>query len=482
MKWVAEYFVVLLAIIPTVALSEETFVLTESSIMAFLEKSPEISRIKSNVLAQEFNYKKSKDPFSWSLEGTASTESSRERSVVAQVPVTSKASLLSLEFNRPFSNGIDIGIGYSQQKVSSFVDNAATNRFVGKVDIDLFKNFLGRNSKAVLQDAKFGYEAAKLQGKIDEKALRFRVRSLFWNYIAAKESKDLADELLASSTKQLKLVRRKLRSDVADSGDIARFSSQVSERQSQSLQFEASMRQFEVNFGEFFPELAGKKISLGNYDKSKTMASFYQCLGVIEAQKEVPKQYTLFDEIIDLRRKQLEEQKKSILTTSDIDLKLSGEIGLVGTGIGTSAASSSLTDDGNDFNSVALTLSMPLDGKKRETEKVQIQLAEAQIDAEVRALDARFSSLHNRVVENIKLIKKVIESRSENNDFLKKALLDSRKKYRQARLTSQQLLQEEDKYLSNAIQLITTQRDLLLFMFDYLSLFTETPCQLNEVQ
>ncbi|MCP4911814.1 MAG: TolC family protein [Oligoflexia bacterium] len=475
--------IILLVNFPYDTYSKETFSLSEKSILGLLENSPETSRLESELLFSKAEFNRASDRFQYTVDANAKKERSQQDAIIPNFPPTSKASTWSATLNKTTKYGMNFGVGYASQRQSNnFLADASTRQFVGKISVDLFRDFLGRSSNSQLKSAKLNYEVAKIQRKLGQKALEFRVRSIYWNYIAAKESRDFAQKMYKSSKDQLKLIKRKKRSDVADDGDIARFASLVSERQAQSLQFEGLLRQYEAELGQIFPSLVGKEINIAPYSKELMLNQIYQCLSVVGKGNQYDKKHTLFDELFDHKRKRLQEQKRLLSAYSDVDVRLEGQVGLIGAGVGEGNAHSNLTDEKNTFNSVGLTISIPIDGKRKTTEKTQLQLAKAQVDAEVRGQESNLESLHSILAENIKLIKEIIQTRSINDNHLEKALKDSRKKFRQARITSQQLVQEEDRYLSNAIQLISTQRDILLFMFDYLSLFTEAPCELKDVK
>lgn len=470
---------ILLFILNVAQATQAEFLLSEGSLLKILKESPESDKIKAERLGTEVIYKIYNDSFSWSLNGTAASEKTSEKSV-GTFP-TSKSSSVELGVNKVLSYGVNFGVGYTQKKsTASFpITDAASSRFVGKISIDLFKNFLGRTARSNLEEVRVGYKAGRLLEKLNKKALELKVRGLYWKYVSSAESREVAMDLLESAKKQLVLVKKKRKSGIADAGDIARFSAQVSERSAQIFQFEGSMKQTEVEFKEILPSLSSKILKLLPYSKKAAMKSFFQCLTLIQSQPETPKAYSLFDELIEVKREQFGHKRKALLAYSDIDIKFDAQSGYTGVGTDGGTARSNLRD--GNFQSIGLAINIPLDGKKNSSEKVQLLLAKAKFNAEVRSLGAKLDASHSTVVDAAKIIKGIIKSRVSNHGFLEKALKSSQKKYRQARITSQQLLQEEDKFLANAIQLINTERAILQLMFDYFTLFTETPCQLNKV-
>jgi hypothetical protein len=56
-----------------------------------------------------------------------------------------------------------------------------------------------------------------------------------------------------------------------------------------------------------------------------------------------------------------------------------------------------------------------------------------------------------------------------------------RKKYVQARASVNDLVQDQDALLNSELATIDTQLQILNVLFDYLAIFTETPCSFNRI-
>ena len=152
----------------SISAHSENFILNEQELIKLINESPETDRIKARLLGSEVNYRRNDDPYFFSLNGSANVQSSREQALTP-IPPVRRASNYELTINRPLPYGVDLSVGYNAQKSTSFIADAATNRLVGRVSFDLFRNFLGRTTKSLLDDAKLGFEAAKILNKIDKK-------------------------------------------------------------------------------------------------------------------------------------------------------------------------------------------------------------------------------------------------------------------------------------------------------------------------
>ncbi len=474
--------VICITLLSASLLSAEEYALTEKSIVELAKDSPQSQSIGASLEAADFNRLRANDAYDFTLNANGRVFKSDETQVVGSFPPVSSSKVFNIDITRPTKYGFSVGVGHEAEfsRIKSFGDLKKRTYFA-ELSIDLFKDFLGRNSKSHIKDAKLGYEVAQIENKINMKKQRLNFRKIFWSYVAAKESKDFASQLLDSSKRQLRTTRKKYKNDVADSSDIARFKSQLNEREAQMNGFIRAMKRTELGIRELLPQLSNKEFVLGNYNSEETLKKFYSCLGLIEKEKDTPLRYTLIDDLVKLKEKQLAARTKTISTYSDIDIKLQGQIGLVGAGNKIDQADRNLKDQKNNFSTIGLNISMPLGGKKRVTEKKQLSLEKMNFEAEARTLQARMNALHITFLQNIELVNSIVKSRSNNSNDLKKVLNNARKKYGQARISSFQLLQEEDRYLSNAIQLINAKRDMIHLLFDYLSVFSEFSCPMSEV-
>jgi outer membrane protein TolC len=470
-----------MALLSTGLASEGQFMLSEAELLKQLESSPRYEQILSGAIGAHVNQLMAQERFETSLSATGAYQRSKEKAVSTLSAPTEKLKNYQIGINKYTPYGVGLGLNYTTQSVTNLaINDLSTARVVGQLSVDLYKDFLGKSSKALLREARAGKEEADLQKKINLKGLRLQVRNLYWSYIANYESKNLSQSLLASAKKQLALAQRRKKSDVADIGDIARLSSQVIERKSQIMQFEGAMKEIEVRLKELLGSIGRKELVIQPYNKEKVIKEFYQCLDLISTYKTVPLEYSLIDDLIGLKEKGYKAKRRHLNTYSDVDIKLTGEIGQTGSALGMGNSHDELFDDGRSYRAVGLSINLPLEGRKKESEAKQLLLAKHRFNSEKRELELRMSAIHSTVIDSAGLIKGIIENRARNRIHLKKALVDTRKKYRQARVTTQDLLQEEERYLSNAIQLISTQNQILQLMFDYFGIFTETKCSLNE--
>ena len=73
----------------------------------------------------------------------------------------------------------------------------------------------------------------------------------------------------------------------------------------------------------------------------------------------------------------------------------------------------------------------------------------------------------------------IFRDQKENSRLLRKRLQLERKKYTQARISVVDLINDQDALLSAELDVVSAQYQILSNLFDYLTVFTETPCDFN---
>lgn len=85
------------------------------------------------------------------------------------------------------------------------------------------------------------------------------------------------------------------------------------------------------------------------------------------------------------------------------------------------------------------------------------------------------------MIRSVTLLKQVVANQKINSFNLAKSLKVSQKKYKQARITVEQLVQEQDGFLNSNLAEIETKLNIINTLLDYFSVYTETPCNLNRI-
>lgn len=460
----------------TIELTESYFKNIDSS------KTPQLQRIELTYLNSKSQQELLDDQYSYYFVGSGAYGESKEQSLSVNIPVTSNNKSTQIGIQKKTSYGVTVGTHYyTEQYTNGFLTDATKNGIKFDIELDLFKNFLGRTSRSEYEASDAMSKEAKLVKEIQKKQYVNDLRKAYWDLVAKEEEYKVSKTLFVSAQKQLKEQRRKFKSGIGSRGDVARFESLVSDRSSKLIEIEATRSRKIQLLKQQIPELVGKEVILGKYDLEKTVQSFFQCTNIIEKQTKTPLPFTMYDEILKLKSERLGLQTKALSTIASPDLKLVTQINSIGNDFSFKDAQSELTGDSNSSYSVSLQFKMPLGSSVKRTEELKLKMASAQVNSEMIEVDAKLHTFHKGIIDNLGLLKKIILTRYENQKHMSAVLKDSKRKYRQARITSKNLIDDEDNNLNNDLGLIQTQAQIITIMLDYFSIFTETPCELNKI-
>lgn len=397
-------------------------------------------------------------------------------------PVTSPIKNKSIGLSRATTFGMNWKLTGSQDQFSnSFVSQGTTTALTASASIDLYKDFLGRKTREQENLLEKNHLVATLKREADLKMLETSLRKVYWALIANDLSLKITNELLESSKKQVVEAQRRFKNNIADEGEVARYKSQVAARQAQIISLMYQQESLKKGVRDLIPELADKDITLTTVNVDRAVQEVLQCTATIAQLKDAPLDFTPYDEIAKLYREQLEHKQKVNNAHSGLDVSLISEYKYTGKALGTDNSMDEFNNDPRNGYSIGIGVSIPLEGKKSKTEDVKKAVDERVFVAQADQNASRVQSVHKQVVKSIQLLGEVMKNQEENTKQLEISLRTSRKKFNQARLTVQQLVQEQDLYLQSNLDEIQTKLQVIYTLLDYFSVFTQTPCSINRI-
>jgi outer membrane protein TolC len=475
--------------------SQETFSLTEKSLLGLSqESSPQWDSIEAAFLTTKAESQQLHEKFRPEIFGEAQYAETRERPIIQFFPVWSPTKTAQVGVRQAFRGGVSVsaGVGTDQRSAmtpSGTFRNVTTTSARLDLQVDLWKNLLGRLSKAQSKSASFNKERAELERNINRKAFAVSLRRTYWSLVANNEQIKVYDGLIKTAGEQLKDTRERLRAGVTDGGEVARYEAQVASREGSVLYYRYQNEILLKQLKMLLPELKSKDIVLAGYDIPAMIQTVLACTGVIAAQTTVPLDYTRYDEVTQLLRKTQKEQSKLASSYDNVDLKFVGSVKSTGVGSknngnGVNQGSyGSSFDDMQDHNrtgySAGLQLVIPLG--KGDTRQTQELLAKKRFDSQVGQNDAMLTNTHQQLVKVIRLLTDVVRAQKENTQALERRLVLQNRKFREARLSVNDLILDQDALLNSNLTTISTQLEIINTIFDYLVVFTETPCEFNRI-
>ncbi len=449
-----------------------------------LKNPPSLQQIEASYLGAQQKASSIRDALTLRLEAEGSLFRSKERPLNGfDGGVTQRATEYSVGLVKPTQYGMNLGVKSFGSKITNpFITDAATSGVGVELSLDLFKDFLGRSTNSNLKKSEFEMKRAELEKKIGIKTFEANLRKLYWNLVAIEEKRKLLKSLVSSAEKQYKESVKRNKSRVADSGEVARYRSQLSSRRSSLLSLTYQRGGIIRTLKELIPELNGRNITIGTYSVPKTIKDVIICSAKIRSFPEAPEQFTPYDEIINYLEQEERYEKKIDDTINSPDIKLVGSYFDIGRDIGFDAARDTLSSDGRARRSIGIQVSIPIGGSKSETEDIKRKLTDNLYQAEMRSRLYKIKSYHTETADIIKILKQVVDNQKETNLYLKKSLKVSQKKYKQARISVQELISEQDSHLQSQLDEIDTNLTVIITLMDYFAVFPDFPCKLNGVK
>ncbi len=444
---------------------------------------PTAQEIEASFLGVKQVEMANRDAYSWRLDGKGEVGKSDARLLSNfDGGVVTRASQFSLDIVKPTQYGIDLSVGAFGQKTSNaFISDAATAGVSVGLSMDLYQNFLGRSTNSELRRSSLAVQRAKLEKGINLKVFKSNLRKLYWALVANNEQQRLLSSLVDSAYHQYQEATRRQKAAVADSGEVARYRSQWTTRKASHLSLQYRRGEIVKSIKRLLPELNGKEVILPEYSVDNTIQEVLACSSMISYYKTAPLQFTAYDEIVNLLNQEESLEKKIANTYNDPSVELYGEYSNVGRDFGYGAARDNYNDDGRSTRTVGLKVSIPFGGSKTDTKDVKVLLARNKYKAQARGTISQIRSFHAETAKIINILQDVVRNQKETNKYLDKSLKVSRRKYKQARISVQELISEQDSHLQSRLSEIDTNLTIINTLMDYFSIYTEMPCKLNKV-
>ncbi|OQX93632.1 MAG: hypothetical protein B6I23_03150 [Rickettsiaceae bacterium 4572_127] len=455
---------------------KEIYVLTESSMRDLIKNKtpPSLKRIEVAYLRSALASESIAERYALNFEGESRYYNSNEQPLFIYAPVISPIKSASLGFSKAFSTGMKVGIynEWEEKKISNF-DTHGRNSAVVKFEMDLFKNFLGRQTLSELNNAELEKEISEKEKEIAFNTFSITTEKLYWNLVAIEEQIFLLEDLIKISEKQTNEIKRRYVNGVADGGDLARQKASLSDYRAEILGLEYQKESLHQTFKETIPFLSDKEIKLGDYDLDRKEKEVLKLITKISKHKKTPLKMTLYDEINLLLIKAKDEKLSADSTHSDIDLSFFTEYRHLTDDPDFQSAVSDMSERGEESYAFGVKFSVPLTSEKRTSERLKKRISELEYDAKKEDIDAKLNAYHFQTKKIFNLLTNFLKEKAKNTKNLKKTVRSSRRKYTQARTELRDLIADQNLYLRTAISEIDGKLLVIHRVLDYLTVFSK---------
>lgn len=467
------------------SLANESFVLDEKSLVQMAkESSPRVNLIEASALEANVRDLKFKENFGFNFVGEQNFQDSDEAAISTVVPVfgPTKLTQLGVQKGTKYGVGVSANIFTNQQSTNNgLINNQNRTGYNIQFSMDLWKNLFGSISKNTTENLSLLRKQYDYESKVSKESYYIDLRKIYWSLVANEESLKVTNQLYDISKRQLVDISRRQRNKIADRGDVARIKAQVASRKATITALEFQRESMLRIIKSQLSLALNKDLKIQGYDIDGTIGKVMACIDIIGKQEKVPWDHTYYDEIVDLVKMSYEKTQKITDQYARPDLTLKGEYQRSGVGQGFSNSYDNYDDDSKGGGAIALELSVPLDGKKSKSKSVQEILDRKRYLASRENYRLMMEANHEQILKSIKLLQNVVAAQQENGKNLEISLRVSERKYKQARISLNDFINEQNLFFQSKLSEIDAQLAVINEILDYLKVFTLTPCELNRV-
>mgnify|MGYP003685775489 CR=1 FL=1 len=470
----------------------KSFGITEDNLLKMVKESnPSLDEIEASFLDSKIQAKQVEDNMGYEFYSGYTHNHTKEKPLIVFQPVFSNVNQYKIGVKKYTKYGVVLDAHRSIDTRSSddtYTDLTTTTDELG-IQMDLWRDFMGKVTRAQLSNARSMRKKDQLQAEISKNALTVNVRKLYWSIVANDEKLKITKNLYSAAQKQAKNARKRAANSITDKAEVARFESLVHARKGAILSLEYEREMLIKNLREIFPQLNLKDISLAKVNFNKTIFEVLACTTQIDQQKKVPFEHTSYDEVINLLKGIQNNQYKVDNSYDSVDLKFDLKLKRIGVASETSDGSNysgdyeksikDMQDNDRGAMSAGLLLTVPFGENRGGTAKIKKALTERRFRSNMQKLETNVVSTHHQVKRSVKLLSHVITEQKQNSKQLAIRVKEMKKKYSQARIPEYALIQDEDSLLQSDLNIVDTQLLVVTTILDYISVFNTFPCTFN---
>ncbi len=459
------------------------FELNESKIIQWAKKTnPTLDKINANQKGAEASSLSTASQYDPTLTGSYSYASSNEQAIIQFAPVFKPQKIASLTLSKQNSIGVDFNTQLFSQQISTadgFINNATQTGVRFGIEIDLWKNFFGSLDQSQLQSARINKDINDIQAEVSRESFVIDTRKIYWSLVANELSLELSKELVKTARAQLVESQRRIKDGLGDSGDVARNQAQLQSRESSVLFFSYQKEQIVANLKSVLPDFKYDQVIVRQSEALQVEQKAYQCIGLILQQNKMDATHSKYYEIMSLLQQRKTHEIELADSTDSIDLKLKGAYQASGVSDSHSEAFDRLTNQFRNGYEVGVALSIPLGGDISDARRASSSSTKNQFSAQADEIMLKLRSEHEKIKKSVDLLKRATRSQNDTVASLRKSLNQTRRKYKQARVSLNTYILEQDNLFNSELQLIETKLRVLHLLLDYFKVFTDHPCALN---
>lgn len=481
-RWNPKWAFLLVSLIAWPSLAQ--MLLTEQSLIQMSRKeNPRVHSLQAGLAASTAEQQSTQSQFDPRLSARYSYFSSKEDAIIQFIPVFQPQKQWQLGIDQKVSVGATIHAGVFGQQLSTgdgSINNATQIGAQLELELDIWKNFLGRLDQSELRSKKIQTQIQQLQTEIDQSSFTIDIRKMYWSLVSNEFSLQLSKQLVATAKKQFNEAKKKRSEGLGDSGVVARNKAQLESRKGSVLFFSYQKELLMSRLRSYLPDLKNNIFSIDPGEAISMEARTRQCMAQITVDRKINTNYTHYDEIVKLIEIKQRQDLKVADALDSPDIKLQASMRTSGVSDSHSEAFNELTDQYKNGYQVGVAVSIPLGGDLGRASESQIAAIQNQSDAKKQQLLLGLQAEHSKIKRAMQLLIQASQAQQGTVDSLRVSLKSTAKKYRQARVSLNAYILEQDNLFNTELQLIDTKTRILHLLLDYFKVFSKYPCSINQ--
>lgn len=460
-------------------------VIDEKALVSLTKQAnPTTKALEASIAMMESQLQAFDDQFTSQWYASANHQNSNLRSVSDNNPIWGPTYHYETGVRTRMPYGVNGGLfAYSDKRSSTggFINDSARLGVGLRVEMDLWKNLLGELDNANRLSISKRASMQKANNEIMAKQLEVEVRKIYWSLIANYRSIQTSQKLLDLAKKQEKEARFRANLAIAESDEIARYKAQVASVLATIHSLEFRKKGLERTLEQMIPELNAEDLKLNRTDDDQIVREVFQCTMWIASQSKTPWDATDYGEVIKYDEERYQSDIKALNKYDSFDLKLFSEYELTNNGIGFDNAVEEFGDkQANDYL-VGISISVPLGSKLKDSKDFQIQAKSKELASSIDKIRAEVDARHASMQGMVDLLSKILETQKENSKQLNMVQEGSSRRYRQARIPVEVLIQDQNAAQASEIDQTNAQLAIMHEVLDYFKTFNKAPCSINNL-
>ncbi len=471
-----------IALIVNSIASDNIFYLNKNNIINEAKNnSAAIENIKAKFLASKLDKSQYLENFQPNLTADASYFKTNESNFIEYAPVASPVSSFAVGAKKILLQVFLLVYTtiLKKEKYGKFGSDAY-NYVSIEFTMDLYKNLFGKDSKSRILYLKYQEDLAKIQKEIDIEIFLISVFRKYLEILLNHEAIKVSQKILENYKVQEMDMKKRYKDGIADLSDVKRSSSQVSMQNVNILNLINKEELLFLDLRNLLPSISGKKIEISDYDIKNYDNYFSKIISIISNNKSMPLNYTKYDDALKILYKSYKKEMNFTDNYDNLDLEFYSSYNHFGNNSTNKKALQDINKDPRVSYETGIRLNIPLGNKKTDSKDTMILAQKSAFLAQKRQDMAKIESYHLQSINNIAILRKSQKFQKQNSLNLKEISVLSKKKYKQARISIRDLIDDQDLYFQSILKELEIKSIMMNQILDYMIIFTKTPFALSD--